>query len=114
MAALHYARRSETITRAEAARLLEGLVQVMEVALAAGGTSFDALYVNVNGASGYFECSLQAYGQAGQTCARCAARGKAGELSAHRSPGVIVREKFMGRSSYLFPVCQPRPRNGCW
>src|SRR5690625_461798 len=51
-ARLHYARRSETITRAEAARLLEGLVQVMEAALAAGGTSFDALYVNVNGASG--------------------------------------------------------------
>ena len=114
LAGLHYARRSETITRAEAARLLEGLVQVMEAALAAGGTSFDALYVNVNGASGYFERSLQAYGQAGQACGRCLQRHHAGELSSARSPGVIVREKFMGRSSYLCPVCQPRPRNGRW
>ncbi|GAA4835054.1 bifunctional DNA-formamidopyrimidine glycosylase/DNA-(apurinic or apyrimidinic site) lyase [Garicola koreensis] len=114
VAALHYARRSETITRAEAARLLEALVQVMEAALAAGGTSFDALYVNVNGASGYFERSLQAYGQAGRECARCAARVEVGALSSARSPGVIVREKFMGRSSYLCPVCQPRPRNGRW
>ena len=113
-AQLHYARRSEGITRAEAARLLEALVQVMEAALAAGGTSFDALYVNVNGASGYFDRSLHAYGQAGAECARCAAQQESGELDARRSPGVIVREKFMGRSSYRCPVCQPRPRSGRW
>ena len=113
-AKLHYARRSEGITRAEAARLLGGLVEVMEAALAAGGTSFDALYVNVNGASGYFDRSLHAYGQAGRECTRCAAQQATGESDAPSSPGVIVREKFMGRSSYLCPVCQPRPRRGRW
>ena len=64
--------------------------------------------------SDYVERSLQAYGQAGRECTRCAARDEVGELGAHRSPGVIVREKFMGRSSYLCPVCQPSPRNGRW
>lgn len=113
-AELHYARRSETITRAEAARMLGGVVEVMEAALAAGDTSFDALYVNVNGVSGYFERFLQVYGQAGRECSRCAAQQDASELDARRSTGVIVREKFMGRSSYLCPVCQPKPRSGRW
>lgn len=101
MSRLHYARRTETVTRAQAARLLEALRTVMFAALEAGGTSFDALYVNVNGASGYFDRSLNAYGQAGQPCRRC-------------HSGVISREKFMGRSSYWCPVCQPRPRTGRW
>ena len=113
-ARLHYARRSETITRAEAARLLQGLVEVMEAALAAGGTSFDALYVNVNGASGYFDRSLHAYGQAGRECMRCVSYSEAAAGDAPRSPGIITREKFMGRSSFLCPVCQPKPRTGRW
>lgn len=99
-AKLHYARRAETVTRAGVARLLAALHEVMEAALAAGGTSFDALYVNVNGASGYFDRSLEVYGQAGQECSRCAS--------------VIRRERFMNRSSYWCPVCQPRPRAGRW
>jgi formamidopyrimidine-DNA glycosylase len=74
-------------------------------ALAAGGTSFDSLYVNVNGASGYFDRSLNAYGRQGQPCGRCAAVG---------IHALIRREQFMNRSSYTCPVCQPRPRNGRW
>lgn len=69
---------------------------VMSGALAAGGTSFDALYVNVNGRSGYFERSLAAYGRADQPCHRCA--------------GPIRREAFMNRSSYFCPACQTPPR----
>jgi formamidopyrimidine-DNA glycosylase len=65
-------------------------------ALAQGGTSFDALYVNVNGASGYFDRSLAAYGQADRPCPRCG------------TP--IRREPFMNRSSFSCPRCQPRPR----
>jgi formamidopyrimidine-DNA glycosylase len=68
----------------------------MAAALDQGGTSFDALYVNVNGQSGYFDRSLNAYGQAGRECARCGA--------------VIRREQFMNRSSFSCPRCQPRPR----
>ena len=75
--------------------------QDMGRALEAGGTSFDSLYVNINGESGYFSRSLNAYGRAGQPCLRCEEEGR---------DGVIVREQFMNRSSYRCAVCQRRPR----
>ena len=77
--------------------MLTAAAEVMDEALAQGGTSFDALYVNVNGASGYFDRSLAAYGQADRPCPRCG------------TP--IRREPFMNRSSYFCPRCQPRPRH---
>jgi formamidopyrimidine-DNA glycosylase len=95
-ARLHWARPTETMTRAEAARLLEAARDVMGAALAVGGTSFDSLYVNVNGESGYFERSLDVYGRRGEPCRRCGT--------------AIRRDEFMNRSSYSCPVCQPRPR----
>jgi formamidopyrimidine-DNA glycosylase len=104
-AQLHYARPTDTLRRAEALRVLDAARDVMTDALAAGGTSFDSLYVNVNGASGYFERSLNAYGREGLPCRRCAAAGRVSPL---------LREQFMNRSSYTCPVCQPRPRNGRW
>lgn len=102
---LHYARPTDTLLRADAVRIVDAAREVMMDALAAGGTSFDSLYVNVNGDSGYFARSLDAYGRAGEPCRRCAAVGL---------PGVIKREQFMNRSSYTCPVCQPKPRNGRW
>jgi formamidopyrimidine-DNA glycosylase len=104
-ARLHYARPTDTLRRSDAARLLDAAREVMTEALAAGGTSFDSLYVNVNGASGYFDRSLNAYGRAGLECKRCAAAGLV---------SLLKREQFMNRSSYTCPVCQPRPRNGRW
>ena len=101
LAKLHYLRPTETITRAESARLLSGVKTVMLAALEAGGTSFDALDVNVNGASGYFDRSLQSYGRASQPCRRCAGTPRA---------ATIRRDAFMGRSSFWCPTCQPRPR----
>ena len=97
-AQLHYARPTETLRRGEVARALEGARDVMTEALAQGGTSFDALYVNVNGASGYFDRSLAVYGQEGRPCPRCG------------TP--VRRDEFMNRSSYSCPRCQPRPRRG--
>jgi formamidopyrimidine-DNA glycosylase len=99
-AELHYARATETLTRPAIARLLAAVRAVLGEALAQGGTSFDALYVNVNGESGYFDRSLHAYGQAGEPCARCG------------SP--IRRDPFMNRSSFTCPRCQPRPKHGHW
>lgn len=84
------------MTRAEAARVLEAAQEVMAAALDVGGTSFDSLYVNVNGESGYFERSLDAYGRRDEPCRRCGT--------------AIRRDEFMNRSSYSCPVCQPRPR----
>jgi formamidopyrimidine-DNA glycosylase len=104
-ARLHYARPTDTLRRADAERVLQSAREVMLDALAAGGTSFDSLYVNVNGASGYFDRSLNAYGREGEPCTRCAAAG---------IHSTIRREQFMNRSSHTCPVCQPRPRNGRW
>ncbi|MET1033905.1 MAG: bifunctional DNA-formamidopyrimidine glycosylase/DNA-(apurinic or apyrimidinic site) lyase [Arthrobacter sp.] len=100
-ARLHFERPTAGIRRAESLRLHGALRAVMESALLAGGTSFDSLYVNVNGASGYFDRSLNAYGREGLACARCLAEGR---------DGTIRRDPFMGRSSFTCPLCQRRPR----
>ena len=78
-------------------RVLAGAREVMVAALREGGTSFDALYVNVNGESGYFDRSLQVYGREAEPCLRCG------------TP--IRRVTFMNRSSFFCPVCQPAPRS---
>lgn len=96
-ARLHWARPTGTLTRAEAARVLAAVREVLLEALTAGGTSFDSLYVNVNGESGFFGRSLAVYGRAGQPCLRCG------------TP--IRRDPFMNRSAYSCPRCQPRPRS---
>ncbi len=99
-ASLHYARPSETLARTGAKRLLGEVRSVMARALEEGGTSFDSLYINVNGESGYFERSLAVYGRSGEPCARCG------------TP--IRRDAFMNRSSFTCPRCQPRPRRARW
>ncbi len=95
-AKINGARMASALTRRQLAELLDAAAEVMTGALKQGGTSFDSLYVNVNGESGYFERSLEAYGRVDQACRRCGA--------------VMQREKFMNRSSYYCPRCQPRPR----
>ena len=95
-ARLHGDRPGHRLRRADAVTLLAGVRTVMAAALAQGGTSFDALYVNVNGESGYFDRSLEAYGRAGEPCSRC------------DTP--ISRVAFMNRSSFFCPTCQPPPR----
>jgi formamidopyrimidine-DNA glycosylase len=95
-ARVHGDRSGERLRRSDVERILLDVRGVMEAALGEGGTSFDALYVNVNGESGYFDRSLHAYGQEGRPCDRCGT--------------AIVRVPFMNRSSYFCPTCQPRPR----
>jgi len=91
------ARIAEKLTRRQLGQVLDCAAEVMREALSEGGTSFDSLYVNVNGQSGYFDRSLAVYGREDRHCRRCGA--------------VIRREKFMNRSSFFCPTCQPRPRN---
>ena len=93
---VHGERPGERLTRRQVVDLLGHARAVMSDALDAGGTSFDALYVNVNGESGYFDRSLDAYGREGEACRRCG------------TP--IRRVAFMNRSSYFCPRCQPVPR----
>lgn len=95
-AQVHGERLSSALTKPTLARVLGHARDVMAAALEQGGTSFDALYVNVNGQSGYFDRSLHAYGQEGRPCDRCG------------TP--IRRQQFMNRSSFSCPRCQPAPR----
>jgi formamidopyrimidine-DNA glycosylase len=95
-ARLHGGRPTGRLTAVKCAELLLAATAVMNEALEAGGTSFDALYVNINGQSGYFDRSLNVYGQEGNPCNRCGT--------------LIRREPFMNRSSFSCPRCQPRPR----
>jgi formamidopyrimidine-DNA glycosylase len=95
-ARLHWARPTGSLTRPQARTLLSHVRDVLGEALGQGGTSFDSLYVNVNGESGYFDRSLAVYGREGEPCTRCG------------TP--VRRDPFMNRSSYSCPRCQPRPR----
>ncbi|WP_217547480.1 bifunctional DNA-formamidopyrimidine glycosylase/DNA-(apurinic or apyrimidinic site) lyase [Streptomyces sp. GbtcB6] len=95
-ARIHYERPTAGFTRPRTAELLGHVRDVMNAALAVGGTSFDSLYVNVNGESGYFDRSLDAYGREGLPCRRC---------------GTPMRRRpWMNRSSYFCPKCQRAPR----
>jgi formamidopyrimidine-DNA glycosylase len=96
-ARLNGLRRTATLTRPVVASLLDQVRAVLGEALGAGGTSFDALYVNINGESGYFDRSLAVYGREGKACPRCG------------TP--VRRTPFMNRSSFFCPRCQPRPRS---
>jgi formamidopyrimidine-DNA glycosylase len=99
-AKLHWARPTETLTRPVVARLLAAVREVLAEALGERGTSFDALYVDVNGESGYFGRALSVYGRRDEPCPRCG------------TP--IRRDPFMNRSSFTCPHCQPRPRRARW
>lgn len=93
-ARLHPETPSADLSARAVTRLLAEVRTVLEKALAEGGTSFDAQYVNVNGQAGYFSQSLHVYGREGEQCHRCGA--------------VIKRIPFGGRSSHFCPRCQRR------
>lgn len=96
-ARLHYARDTSSMRRPDTMRLLLAVRQVLSESLAAGGTSFDALYVSVEGVSGDFERELAVYGREGEPCLHCGT--------------TIRRDHFMNRSTFYCPRCQPRPRH---
>jgi formamidopyrimidine-DNA glycosylase len=95
-AGVHPRRRADRLGVATLVRVLDEATAVMAASLAQGGTSFDSLYVNVNGESGYYSRGLAVYGRAGMPCPRCGT--------------AIVRERFMNRSSHVCPRCQRPPR----
>ena len=95
-AKLHFEHPTQHLTQKRAVALLGHARDVMSEALTAGGTSFDSLYVNINGESGYFERGLDAYGREDQPCRRCAT--------------LVVRRRFANRSSFLCPRCQRLPK----
>ena len=97
LARIHPERLTEKLSLAELERVLDAVKKVMSEALKQGGTSFDDLYINVNGESGYFDVELEAYGQEGEPCSRCGSE--------------IRRITFGNRSSHFCPRCQPKNGN---
>lgn len=91
-AGIHGERLAASLSESDVSALLLSGIDVMQRALMQGGTSFDSLYVNVNGESGYFSQSLNAYGQQGKPCPRCGT--------------LIVRQQFANRGSHFCPECQ--------
>jgi len=96
-AKIHPQRIGKDLTSAQVVKIIDKCKEVMSQAIEAGGTSFDDLYVNVNGESGYFDRSLAAYGQNGLPCPRPSCRG------------LITKARFMGRYSHFCSKCQPKP-----
>lgn len=82
------------LTVKKVSSVIDMATEVMQEAINQGGTSFDDLYINVNGESGFFEQSLAAYGQEDEPCPRCG------------TP--IKRITFGARSSHFCPRCQKR------
>ncbi|BDD83270.1 formamidopyrimidine-DNA glycosylase [Tsukamurella pulmonis] len=97
LSGVHGRRRASALSKPALGRLIDDATSVMRSALDQGGTSFDSLYVNINGQSGYFARSLNAYGRDGEPCRRCGT--------------IMQRESFMNRGSHFCPKCQPQPRN---
>jgi formamidopyrimidine-DNA glycosylase len=95
-AQVHYDQPASSLTAPKAKELLQHVREILAKAVTEGGTSFDEQYKNVNGESGYFEVSLNAYGQTGKPCARCGRE--------------IKRDSWMNRGSHFCPNCQKRPR----
>ena len=97
LAKTHWANVCEDLSEKKIKEILISAKEVMAKALEKGGTSFDDLYIDVNGESGYFENELNAYGREGERCYRC-------DLE-------MVREAFSNnRSSTICPNCQPHIR----
>jgi formamidopyrimidine-DNA glycosylase len=95
-AKVHPQRIGKDLTPTQIGKIIDKCKEVMSQAIAAGGTSFDDLYVNVNGESGYFDRSLAAYGQTGTPCPR------------PKCHGLITKARFMGRYSHFCTNCQPK------
>ena len=93
---IHPETRTEKLKESRIGELIQSATDVMSQAVSVGGTSFDELYINVNGQSGYFERSLAVYGREGESCPRCGSQ--------------IRRISFANRSSHFCPKCQPTPR----
>lgn len=93
---IHPERKIESISQNELRTLIRNATKVMKNSLKRGGTSFDDLYIDVNGQSGYYEVSLKAYGREGEPCKRCGTG--------------IRRITFANRSSHFCPQCQRAPR----
>ena len=79
------------VTRAEYAKLVEAIKQVLGASIEAGGTTLRD-FLNEKGEPGYFAQSLRVYDREGEPCRRC--------------EGTVKRIVLGQRSTYFCPKCQ--------
>jgi len=79
------------VTRRECERMVTATKEVLEEAIAAGGTTIDT-YQNVDGEAGRFDRQLNVYGRTGEPCLTCAT--------------LIKQQVHTGRSTFYCPSCQ--------
>ncbi len=90
-AGIHPARPAGRISRARYQSLRESIIEVLDAAIVAGGTTLRD-FVASDGNPGYFFSCLKVYGRAGAPCKSCA------------NP---IKKRVLGqRSSYYCPKCQ--------
>jgi formamidopyrimidine-DNA glycosylase len=91
LAGIHPGRPCNRISRARYRVLADRVKQVLEAAIAKGGTTLRD-FVREDGSTGYFSLSLAVYGRAGAACPKC---------------GGTIRQRRIGqRSSFYCPRCQ--------
>jgi len=84
-------RRASTITRHRLAKLLASVKEVLQEAIALGGSSISD-YVDADGEEGFFQLQHRVYGREGEPCLVC------------KTP--VKRTVIAGRSSHYCPKCQ--------
>ncbi len=84
-------RRASTITRDQFAKLLAAIKEVLQEAIALGGSSISD-YVDAIGNEGFFQLQHRVYGREGELCLVC------------KTP--VKRIVIAGRSSHYCPKCQ--------
>src|SRR6202795_4263222 len=84
-------RRASTITRDQLAKLLSSIKEVLQEAIALGGSSISD-YVDADGEAGFFQLQHRVYGREGEPCLVCKNR--------------VKRIVIAGRSSHYCAKCQ--------
>ena len=90
-AKIHPMQPCDTLTDLEIKQLRLAIIDVLQRAVAAGGTTVRT-YLNALGEAGKFQLSLNVYGKTGQPCPRC------------QTP--IEKNKVAQRGTHLCPHCQ--------
>lgn len=95
LAKIHPAKKASSLSKAEVSVLFNAILQVLELGLKHGGTSFSH-YVNADGAVGSYIKHARVFRRDGQKCPVCGT--------------VILKTRVVGRGTHYCPVCQPEPK----
>lgn len=95
-AGLHPELTGHKVTKQQAERLHQAIVDVLRASVEAGGSSVKS-YVNGHGKTGHFQFQLKVYGKTNEPCSHCG------------TP--IEKIRVGGRGTHYCPTCQPSRRH---